>query len=184
MAFAEIAFCSRPHKGAPRLGRLLKKAVSESNAMPQGDLPDLLTGPMATSASDAQASEARLVELRDKFDGHIAEYAAYHEREAAMERAYPPRDEFATQVEWEAAVTSVRTAMGLGSVEDDRETVLRPIDAVRVAVAAVPASTLTSLRIKARVACWEPPNGSDPDDPDERVLRSLLDDLLGPKAWR
>jgi hypothetical protein len=132
----------------------------------------------ATSSSDAQVSEVRLAELWKEFNRHIAAYAAYDEREADLERAYPPHAKFATEAEWEVAVTSFRTARGFGSVEDDREAVLRPIDAVRVAVAAVPASSLTTLRIKARVACWEPPSGFDPDDPDERVLRSLLDDLL------
>lgn len=145
--------------------------------MPLGDRSEPVSG-TAASAADAQASEVRLAELWDEFNWHIAEYAAYHEREAALEREYPPRAGFATDAEWEAAVTSFRTARGLGSVEADREAVLRPIDAVRVAVTAVPASTMTSLRIKARVACWEPPSGFDPNDPDERVLRSLLDDLL------
>jgi hypothetical protein len=146
--------------------------------MPQGDRSQPVTGPATTSAPDAQASESRLAELWEEFRWHIAEYAAYHEREAALERAYPPHSGFATEAEWEVAVTSFRAARGVGSIEDDREAVLRPIDAVRVAVAAVPASSLTTLRIKARVACWEPPSGFDPDDPDERVLRSLLDDLL------
>jgi len=140
--------------------------------MPLGDRSE------SSSAADAQASDVRLAELWEEFNWHIAEYAAYHEREAALEREYPPRAQFATDAEWEAAVTSFRTARGLGSVEDDRETVLRPIDAVRVAATAVPAFTMTALRIKARIACWEPPNSFDPDDPDERVLRSLLNDLL------
>jgi hypothetical protein len=146
--------------------------------MPQSDRSKPTTGTAATPALDVQSSEARLAELWEEFKWHITEYATYYEREAALERAYPPRTEFATEDEWEAAVTSFRTARGLGSVEGDREVVLRPIDAVRVAVAAVPASTMASLRIKARVACWDPPRGFDPDDPDERVLRSLLDDLL------
>jgi len=145
--------------------------------MPQGDRSEPVTG-AATSAADAQAAEARLAELWEEFNWHVTEYAAYHEREAALEREYPPRAGFATELEWEAAIASFRTARGLRSVEDDREAVLRPIDAVRVAVTAIPAFTMTALRIKARVACWEPPNGFDPDDPDERVLRSLLDDLL------
>jgi hypothetical protein len=144
--------------------------------MPPGDRQGPVIG-TATSA-DAQASEMRLVELWEEFNWHVTEYAAYLEREATLELEYPLRAGFATEAEWESAVTSFRAARGLGSVEDDREAVLRPIDAVRVAVAAVPAATVTSLRIKARVACWEPPNGFDPDDPDERVLRSLLDDLL------
>ena len=131
-----------------------------------------------TSAADAEGSEVRLAELGEEFNWHVTEYAAFLDREAALEREYPRRAEFATEAAWEAAITSFRIARGLGSVEDEREAVLRPIDAVRVAVTAVPASTMTSLRIKARVACWEPPNGFDPDDPDERVLRSLLDDLL------
>jgi hypothetical protein len=137
-----------------------------------------VTGPATTSAPDAEATESRLAELWEEFRWHIAEYAAYNEREAALEREYPPHSEFATEAEWEAAVTSFRAARGFGSVEDDRDAVLRPIDAVRVAVAAVPAFTLKSLRIKARIACWEPPGRFDPDDPDERVLRSLMDDLL------
>lgn len=145
--------------------------------MPLGDRPKP-TADTATPAADAQVLETRLAELWEEFNWHVTEYAAYHEREAALEREYPPRAEFATDPEWEAAVTSFRTARGLGSVEHDREAILRPIDAVRVAVTAVPASTMTSLRIKARIACWEPPNGFDPEDPDERVLRSLLDDLL------
>jgi hypothetical protein len=146
--------------------------------MPQGDRSEPVTGPATTSAPDAQASESRLAELWEEFRWHIAEYAAYHEREAALQREYPSHSEFATEAEWEAAVTSFRTARGLGSVEDDQEAVLRPIDAVRVAVAVVPAFTLTSLRIKARIACWEPPGRFDLDDPDERVVRSLMDDLL------
>jgi hypothetical protein len=146
--------------------------------MPQGDRSDPLTGPATTSAPDAQTSESRLAELWEEFRWRIAEYAAYHDREAVLECEYPSHSEFATEAEWEAAVTSFRTARDLRSVEDDREVVLRPIDAVRVAVAAVPAFTLTSLRIKARIACWEPPGRFDPDDPDERVLRSLIVDLL------
>jgi hypothetical protein len=137
--------------------------------MPQGDRFEPVTGTVA---------EARVAELWEEFKWRIAEYAAYHEREAALEHAYPSRDDFVTDAEWEAAVTRFRAARGLGSIEDDRETVLRPIDAVRVAVAAVPVATLASLRIKAHIACWEPPGGFNPDDPDERVLRSLLDDLL------
>lgn len=144
--------------------------------MPQGDRSEPVNG--STATSEAQASEARLADLWGEFKWHIAEYAAYHEREAALERAYPPRLEFATEAEWEAAITRLRTARGFGSVEDDRDSALRAIDAVCVAVAAVPAFTLTSLRIKARVACWEPPSGFDSGDPDERILRSLLDDLL------
>lgn len=145
--------------------------------MPEGNRSEPVTG-TAKSATDVHTSEARLAELWEEFNWHVAEYAAYLEREAALEREYPRRADFATETEWEAAVTSFRTGRGLGSVEDEREAVLRPIDAVRVAATAVPASTMTSLRIKARVACWEPPNSFDPDDPDERVLRSLLDDLL------
>jgi hypothetical protein len=147
--------------------------------MPQGDRSEpVTTGAAAASPSDAQSSEARLTELWEEFKWHIAEYAALQERETALEPAYPPRAEFATEAEWEAAVTVFRSARGFRSVEDAREAVLRPIDRVRVAVAEIPASTVSSLRIKARVACWDPPSGFTHDDPDERVLRSLLDDLL------
>src|SRR5690348_3863719 len=112
MGFAASAMF---HGQTQQVCRLLarEKPSARANAMPQGDRSEPVTGPATTSAPDAQASESRLAELWEEFRWHIAEYAAYHEREAALERQYPSHFEFATEAEWEAAVTSFRTVRGL-----------------------------------------------------------------------
>ena len=67
--------------------------------MPKSDPAEQVTGAAEKSASDAQTSEARLVELWEEFRWHTTEYAAYYERETALARAYPSHAEFATEAE-------------------------------------------------------------------------------------